>query len=272
MLGLLVPGRRILALGLLPALVANVYVLAPFFLPLTPSVAAADSSLRVATLNIFTENEDYDAVINYLVDRRPDVVMLTEAEPALMIAVEQSVADLYPYVLDDSMRGTLGLALLSRQPFVTAAVVPLTDDGRRRRRLLRAEIEWHGERVILYGAHPLPPLSGRLADRRDTEIATIQAMIAEDRDPLILLGDFNASPWAVPMRQLLAEPNLQHAAQGFGIYPTWYYRRAFFGAPLDHILISPHWDVIAYQTNGDIGSDHHPVLADLAVKTLLSSP
>ncbi len=260
------PDRRHYAFGLLPALLINGVILAPYFLPLAPPATAATTSLRVATLNVSAKNKDYEATIAYLQEYQPDIVMLTEAEPELMTALNRSVSELYPYILDESVSGTFGLALLSQYPFVTARTVPLleTSTSGWQRQLLRAEIEWQGSTVTVYGAHPLPPLSGRWAEWRNTELQIIQTMLADDLGPLILLGDFNASPWAYPMRRLTEGTSLYHAAHGFGIGPTWYY--LLFGAPLDHILVSSTWRALLYDVNDDVGSDHYPVMADLTLK------
>ena len=261
-----VPGRRHYAFGLLPALLINAVILIPYFLPLSPLATAATTPLRVATLNISARNKNYEATIAYLKEYQPDIVMLTEAEPELMVALNRSVSELYPYILDESVAGTFGLALLSQHPFLLAETVPMleTSTSRWQRHFLRAEIEWQGSPVTIYGAHPLPPLSSRWAAWRNTELKLIQSILANDSTPLILLGDFNASPWAYPMRRLITGTNLHHAARGFGIGPTWYY--LLFGAPLDHILVSSTWSALLYDINDDIGSDHYPVMADLILK------
>jgi len=263
--GLFVGRRRIYALALAPALIANLIVIAPFFLPFTPTASASNGRLRAVSLNIHSQDPDYNAVIDYLQEYQPDLVMVTEAEPTLMTVLDEAVGEMYPYVYDESMPGTMGLALLSRQPFLAVETVPLSDT--RRRRLIKATIEWQGAAITVFGAHPLPPLNSRWAASRNHELELIQGLIAEETGPLILLGDFNASPWAYPMRELVAATELRHAALGFGLRPTWYLERVVFGAPLDHIYVSPEVTVLSYKIGGDIGSDHTPVMADLTINS-----
>lgn len=262
-IGLFIGGRRIYALALAPALIANLVVVAPYFLSLTPTVSASDSRLKVVSFNVHAQDPHYDAVVDYLQQYQPDIVMITEAEPALMTKLNNAVGEMYPYVYDESMPGTMGLALLSRRPFLAAETVPLSDT--RRRHLIKAKIEWQGAAITVFGAHPLPPLNSRWAVSRNHELDIIQGLVNGETGPLILLGDFNASPWAYPMRELVAGTDLRHAALGFGLRPTWYLERVIFGAPLDHIYVSPEVAVLSYQIGGDIGSDHTPVLADLTI-------
>ena len=263
-IGLFIRGRRLAVLALVPALAINLVILGPYFLPSASAASASGTHLRVATINIHTPNSDYKAILNYLTTYQPDVVMISEAEPALIATIQEKMSRSYPYIYDESMRGTLGLALLSRQPFLDTETIPLSDGHRRR--LLRATIEWQDNPVTLYGIHPLPPIRSRWAESRNSELHTIQNMIADEAGPLILLGDFNASPWAYPLRQLTAATDLQHAALGLGIRPTWYLERVVFGAPIDHVFVSPDWAVNAYTIEGDINSDHTPVMADVTLR------
>jgi endonuclease/exonuclease/phosphatase (EEP) superfamily protein YafD len=246
------------------ALLVNAYFLLPFFWPGSTGSPTNDAlynnALRVMNLNVFTDNQDYQAISSYLREANADVVFLSEIEPELMKMLQQELADIYPNVYDESMEGTHGLAFISKQPFVQTETIPLDD---RHHRFLTAEIEWQGEVVKLYGAHPHPPLSPFWTRSRDEEIQVIRDLIASESNAHIFLGDFNASPWSHPMRQLFARTRLRHAAQGFGIYPTWRYKTMLLGAPLDHILISSEWQVDSYTLGRDVGSDHFPVVAEL---------
>lgn len=79
------------------------------------------------------------------------------------------------------------------------------------------------------------------------------------------------APWSHAMRNLTTETGLRYATDGYGIWPTWFVGQSFvgplLGAPLDHILLSPQWQVIDYTESGDIGSDHVPLQADLILQS-----
>jgi endonuclease/exonuclease/phosphatase (EEP) superfamily protein YafD len=240
------------------ALLVNIYFLYPYFLP-RATITTGSSSLMVMALNVFTDNQDYTSIVGYLRETSADVVLLSEVEPSLMTAIKTSLSDLYPHLYDESMEGTHGLAFISRLPFTTQTVT--LDE--RHHRFLTAELEWQGETIKLYGAHPHPPIAGRWARSRNEEIAVIREVIRQETRPHLFLGDLNASPWSQPMRDLFAQTNLRHAALGFGIYPTWRYKTILLGAPLDHILVSPEWLVSSYTVDRDVGSDHFPMIATL---------
>ena len=267
LVALLLLRANLFALLLLPALLANLYLLAPFFLPVSPPTAetATESTepntLSVMALNVYMDNENYGAISDYLREERADVVMLSENKPALMRALSETVGDLYPHIYDESTRGTYGLALLSRYPLEEAQSVPLGGRGRRILEVTLAE----PTPVTFFGVHPLPPLGSRWAERRNNEIEAIGNLIQETTNPVILLGDFNASPWSHPIRHLTQNTALRFANLGFGVRPTWSYRSPLLSAPIDHIFVSPSWQVTRYEVGREVGSDHLPVVAELTL-------
>jgi endonuclease/exonuclease/phosphatase (EEP) superfamily protein YafD len=258
LLGVIV-GIRPYLLGVFAlAFVVNLYFLSPFFWP--RSMQSSPSSLRVISLNVLTSNQNYETITGYLREANAHVVLLSEIEPELMTVIKDSLTDLYPHVYNEAMEGTHGLAFISRLPFVKTETILLDE---RHHRFLTAELEWQGKPFKIYGSHPHAPLAGRWAKSRDDEINVIREHIARETKPHILLGDFNASPWSTPMAQLVAQSRLRHGALGFGIYPTWRYKTMLLGAPIDHILVSEAWQVSSYKVEGDVGSDHFPVVAVL---------
>ena len=260
---------RVLTLYLLPGLLVNLFLLAPFFLPRTGVAGEVGSSqsrsphtLSVMTLNVYMDNRDYSAISDYLYEEAADVVVLSENKPALMRVLKETLSDLYPYIYDESTRGTYGLALLSRHPFEEARSVPL---GRRGRRLIEVTLA-EPTPVTLFGAHPLPPLGSRWAERRNDELVEIESLVQQSANPVVLLGDFNASPWSYPLEQLIETTGLRFANIGRGIRPTWFYQNVLLSAPIDHILVSSEWQVSAYKVGREVGSDHLPVVAELMLQ------
>ena len=62
---------------------------------------------------------------------------------------------------------------------------------------------------------------GKLARKKSAELLRAQmAGIAGDH-PLILMGDFNTTPWSLAFRRLIRQTGLRNAAAGFGYLATW---------------------------------------------------
>ncbi len=250
----------------LAALLINLYLIIPFFLPppITAHAANASMPLRVMALNISTSNAGYEKVVALIRERQPDLVFMSEVREDLLTVLRAELSDTYPYLHAEPSRMTLGIAFLSRQPFRSVETVTMSGRGRR---YLRAELDWQGQPITIVGIHPLPPMRGEWVVSRNSEIALMGELANESTQPLLLLGDLNASPWSTPLRSLMASTDLRYALQGHGAWITWHLAGDLLGAPLDYILVSPAWTVADYGEGGDIGSDHLPIQADLQLTT-----
>lgn len=253
--------QRSRSLAFAPALLINLIIIIPYFLP-TTTPANSTQPLRVMILNIYTENSNYQAVVEQILSQNPDLVFISEAEPPLMTVFEQQLSTQYPHILDESTFGTRGQAWLSKYPF-TSEAVPV-GSGRRSRNLEVIHLTWQGQPITLAGVHPIAPLGQRWAESRDTYLADVKAWcLQQPNTPFVLLGDFNATPWSVPMSVLIRETGMQHAGQGFGLAHTWQWGTPLLSAPIDYVLTSSHWQTQTYDADGDIGSDHIPLTVDL---------
>lgn len=241
----------------------NIGFLAPYFLPSvgTPAPSSA-ATMTLMTINVSTSNMGYEAVTDYIVEQDADLVLLVEVRDDLVAHLEARLGTAYPYLHAAPSRWTLGLAWLSKTPFSEAKTMYFADS---RRRFLSVELPWQGQPTTFFSVHPLPPLSDGWARSRDAEFAAFAGYANATETPLILAGDFNAVPWAHPIRRLLGETNLRPAPYGFGIWPTWSYM-GLIHAPIDFMLISPEWEVLRYELGRDVRSDHVPVVADLRLR------
>lgn len=256
---------RYLALGVAPALLANLILVGPFFWPGNVSAAAApDSTLQVLALNMFAHNDSPEAVVSYVAQSRADVVVLSEVRPDFWAAAAPQLTLTYPHVHAEPQRGHFGIVLLSRHPLEAAQTHRF---GERGYPSIEATLQWQGQPVKVFGAHPHPPLGSWGTQLRNSELQDIQMYLQTRSEPLILLGDLNSAPWSAPLQNMQHALDLRHAALGLGLWPTWELApwAAPLGLPYDHVLVSPEWGVLAYQVGPRVGSDHRPVLATLTL-------
>jgi endonuclease/exonuclease/phosphatase family metal-dependent hydrolase len=102
--------------------------------------------------------------------------------------------------------------------------------------------------------------------RRQAETAV--EMANEIHVPLILAGDFNMTADSPTYRQTWAVYGNAFSRSGFGFGHT---ERPFkhgspFGIRIDHVLYGPDWQACRCWVGPELGSDHLPVIADLALK------
>jgi endonuclease/exonuclease/phosphatase family metal-dependent hydrolase len=85
--------------------------------------------------------------------------------------------------------------------------------------------------------------------------------------PLVLAGDLNAPDASAVVRSLLAlglRDAFASAGRGYGYTYGHTLRPRFSFLRIDHILVSPEFEVRDSSVGGDDASDHRPVIADLA--------
>lgn len=229
----------------------------PYFLQ-TPTVGEGET-LRIYMHNIYYQNQNLTAIRANVDAYDPDIIFLMEYSDGIQREIEQEFAD-YPYHLIQPSRMTMGLALFSKYPFSETAITQ--DRGSTRIPVFEAVVAWEGQSFNLVMGHPWPPAPqwGALHRR---QIEAISAVAERQSSPLIVMGDFNASQWAYPVREMLQSADLRDARQSFGLDSTWFYRARWLGLMLDHLFVSAEWHVANYQLGERGGSDHTPIIVDL---------
>jgi len=105
-----------------------------------------------------------------------------------------------------------------------------------------------------------PKTSASLADR-DRLLHGITRKIRELRGPVIVAGDFNATPFTPVFRDFLRLANVSLLQPAVSTFPA---RLGWLGIPVDHILVRDI-AVTEVEVLPSIGSDHRPVKATLII-------
>ena len=249
----LLAGRRrlVAALGGLAILAAGVHASRSAF----PDSARASTELKgdrivVATMNIWGGNRDFAAILGWIEEAGPDVVVMSEMRPGAADALA-SLRARYPFVA----LGTMGdLAIASRWPWVK---LELTDPPSGH--LVAIRLELPRGPVLLLATHPVVPATPQLTAKRDRLIDHIADQVRRTAEPVIVAGDFNATPWSRPMRRLAATSLDYGPGAWQGTWPVWLPYP--LGVAIDHVLAGKGCRVLHRRHGRRIGSDHWPVLA-----------
>jgi endonuclease/exonuclease/phosphatase (EEP) superfamily protein YafD len=248
----------------IPAAVAALTVLA-LALALAPRVAggaehAPGPRLRVLTLNSHYGNVS-PGVLSRLVRReRADVLSLQELTPELADALTTELRTVLPHrVLQPAPEGA-GTGLFSRFP-LRATQAPIAA----KYYLSAADARVPGAPPVrLLSVHASAPDGRRSAGLARDDLGRLPS--APARGPVqILAGDFNATLDLHGLRQLLGR-GYRDAAEvvGAGLEPTW---QGYLAPPLtlDHVLAPRRVAVLGVSVFDVPGSDHHALLASLAL-------
>jgi len=221
-------------------------------------------SLRLFSANVLFTNTDLDGIAAEVGQTDPDVVILQEVSSPTVAGLERSgILERFPYRSLTARPDPLGTAILSRFPLedieaCTIAGMPMA----------RATVVVGHHRLRLYNVHTRAPFGpGGLALWK-AQLEGLARVVGEEPGPLVLAGDFNAASGHRPFRSVLAAGMRDaHMDRRRWWATTWPsdMRLAPPFARIDHVLVSPQVQVLGVSEGVGRGSDHRPVVADLAV-------
>ncbi len=213
----------------------------------------------LASANVNLHSRDTGALAAWLARVQPDAVVLLEVSPAYATGLR--VLSDYPFQRIVAQDSPFGIALLSRYPLQHARVI---EDAQGIAHI-EAQLQWQGQSVEVVALHPMPPLSPHYHSARNAKLRAFASQAAASDRPMVLAGDLNATPWSSAFSGL-AQLGLRRAS---GLAATWPAAlHGWTGIPIDQVLVSRHWAVVASEVGPQLGSDHLPVLARLVLRTV----
>lgn len=246
------------------AVAANARDLLPYWVPptaVTAAEAGADRRVFVISMNVHRVNDDATAAVAYLRERRPDVVAVLEVDDDWAVALE-GLADLFPQRVIRPRIDNFGIAVLSRWPLADVEIVAFSDTGFPS---IVATVRRPAGDFRFIATHPYPPFDARCTEQLTTHLDALGARVAAEPLPCVVAGDFNAAPWSRPFRRLVAASGLVDSGLGRGVRPTWHAHLPAPRIPIDHVLVPAEATVLRRDLGPDIGSDHYPVEAEIAL-------
>ncbi|OHV37593.1 endonuclease [Pseudofrankia sp. EUN1h] len=221
--------------------------------------------VRVLSANLLYHNTSAGRLGTQIEATHPDIVVLVEASRLTLGEVRKSGALAnYRYQLDKSAEGAFGYAVYSRYPLSDWAAPTVGGKPLPRMTVTLGG----GRRFVIYPVHTIAPTSAGDTQQWRAQLDQLATEVRGSRLPVVLAGDFNATRDHRPFRRLLSSGVRDaHDAAGTSWSPTW---PATTLLPpvlrIDHVLASPAFAVTGYQRGGHDGSDHLPVIADLALR------
>jgi endonuclease/exonuclease/phosphatase (EEP) superfamily protein YafD len=224
--------------------------------------------LKILHINVLGTNRNSHLVAKLIRETKPDVLTLAEYNERWQQSLTSSGAlnefrdkFVVPYGND---------GIYSSVPFSSVRVEYLIS-GRDPTTIAR--FKWEGKPVTLLMVHPRPPVKPIWYQRHKNHFAKWEKDFPQYGQNVLIVGDLNTSPWAHTFRHLIDFTKLKDSQLGFGIQTTWpsFWPRQSFRLPvplipIDHVLVSDNFNVISRRTGPYVGSDHLPVIVELALK------
>ena len=230
-------------------------------LPGAAAPAAPDSPrfLRVVTFNLWRGNDRMDEVAKFLATTDADAVVLQEATTDHGALLRQALHAHYPFSLGD-----WGIVILSKHPILAEGRVDRPGYPPWISLMIRwARIEVNGTTFELAGVHLTRPFYPELQQQ---EIAALIAFVQSRDLPIVMAGDFNMSPWTEKLGRFERSSGLKRYNTS---HLTWPMQEGGVAVlplvAIDNVFASPQFARIKAVAGPRLGSDHRPVIADLAL-------
>ncbi|MEJ7618880.1 MAG: endonuclease/exonuclease/phosphatase family protein [Pyrinomonadaceae bacterium] len=248
--------------GAMLCAVLNASALAPWYWPPTPfEVDTARRPLLLLLSNVFYGNPHYALFAAYVREQQPDIVVCQEVSHRWGFELK-ALQQAYPHSIVVPKAGGSGIALLSRWPLKESFVINLGDTSRPS---ILATVDLGETAVSVLALHPETPLAAHNFAARNSQLAEAARLMGTLPGHKIIIGDLNTTLWS-PFLSDLENTGMVNARRGAGALPSWpTHLPPFMRLPIDHCFVSPEMTVAGIRTGRDIGSDHLPLIVDVAV-------
>ena len=226
-----------------------------------PSPGESASGLRVMASNIWIDNSNTDAIAQSIQDQNPDILLLSEISSSMMTEM-QSRLD-FPHHYRTSGGNN---ALFSRYPLLETSTVDFGVKTSGRTFSLVAKVQLENDIVTIIGIHPPTPILHKFFHIRNQQLDSFAKISRELDGKVIVLGDFNATPWSPHFQRFERLSQLQNAGYGQGIWATWYFKQTsiirYIKIPIDHVETRGFRALKTWVGQAE-GSDHKPIITVL---------
>ena len=235
-------------------------------------------SVRVVISNVLEENDKYDLWRRVITAEDPDLIACAEMNERWIDEVGRAFDESHPHQVKIPQDNYYGMAVWSRFPLEGVEDQRIVQDDVPS---IHANLRLRDGRLArLHVLHPRPPApqEGDSSSARDAELIVMARRIEKARSdhdgdhggdnalPTIVCGDMNDVAWSRTTRLFLKISGLLDPRRGRGLLNSFHAEHWWFRIPLDHVFVSREFRLIELRRLDYTGSDHFPVLIDLALE------
>lgn len=227
-------------------------------------------TIRLMTFNVFGRNETPLAIVDTVLDLDPDIIALQEYSYEVRSRVHPELLARYPNFQYCQGGERAFVALYSKLAFtpLEGGTCPASVMIQDRTARIVAEFRPEGSLpfVIATTHNDWPaPIS-----RQQEQLGALVEALAGIEGPLMVVGDFNSTPWSYALRTFQSQADLVRHTRNLPTFPTlWHYLGDWRGMlpilPIDHVMTRGGFTVHALELGRASGSDHLPVVVDFSV-------
>lgn len=227
--------------------------------------------IRILTSNVLTPNRKAHLLIELVEKYQPDVLVTLESDQWWEDQLKPVEASM-PHTVKCPLDNLYGMHLYSRLPLKEVDLKYLVEDDVPSIHCLIQLRNGHAIRTHFVHPAPPSPTENEESSERDAELIIVGRSVANSDEPTIVTGDLNDVAWSPTTRLFRKISNLLDPRIGRGMFNTFHASYPFLRWPLDHLFHSDHFTLSHMQRLPSIGSDHFPLLTEVAYKPVEGAP
>lgn len=228
------------------------------------SIPDKKKQFKLLVFNVYQDNRSAQSCLQTIERCKPDIIILVETN-ARWKSQLATLDNAYPYQVSKPLENTYGMLLYSKLELVDPKIRFLIDEAIPS---IHTKVKlFSGDLFYLYCLHPQPPVpeENPRSTERDAELLTIAKEAKTCSFPVVVAGDLNDVAWSYTTELFMKTSGLLDPRRGRGFFNTFHARYWFLRWPLDHIFCSGHFQLADLRRLPAIGSDHFPILVELAL-------
>jgi len=235
--------------------------IAQWHAPRNPVAPPGAPTVRIVAFNVDGGNRRYGELAPLIERLRPDILGLTELTPPWARAAAAASPTVRPRRLVPQ-RDVYGMGLLSIDPPASVEVRRFPAGGPI---ALVARFDVAGRALTFVLVHVHTPFAGSVHERELRALADTRPRLGRR---LVVCGDFNTVPWSAQLRAFADAAGLRDSHSGSWPAYSWPSWSPLLRVPLDHCLVGDGVSVRRHAFGPSGGSDHFPLVVDLALTDL----
>jgi len=248
--------------------------------------------IRLMSFNVRYNNQfhDFDNFVDLILNEKPDIIQFQEVSSLVQEKIK-SIESFYPYtlglntpflieanvkpsyirnyidsimdqnnktnVITDIEEMRVGNIILSKYPLKNNRVIDSN--------LVLTNIVFGNTELTLIGVHLYPPESQYYFKLTIDQMKYLKNFLKKSKQNTILIGDLNMVSTSKRFTNFLKDTNLFTNTSITNSIFTWpAFLPNYLGIQIDHVLFSKNFKMISKKTTKSFGSDHRPLIVDLA--------
>jgi len=216
-------------------------------------------SVKVAHFNISTFGNDYDEILNEILNTNADVISIQELTPDWNQFIENSlISKQYPHDVSLVRIDPFGVAVYSKYEFTSVDTFYYNNNPNFRNIpnlhcIINSPRE--NRKVNFISSRTYPPFNVTAYDHLREHMVFIAKKISTITGPVITVGDYNAVPWSKEIKEFRDLAQLKDSRRS---YTPSFKEGSFmlFHLPIDHIFFSEELRCVEFENLYTAGSNH----------------